>query len=1066
MHVHCILTCLIVVFALEREYLPVIQYTRVVHGMGEFFQLICSVKTEDAYRNSKNKLLQIYESSSDSFYIQSIINTVKQELPDIVLVGLTTSSGNSSSWNESNGTLCSFLFFDETSFTVHHFDCTNEDPFSVGDIIGEELLRTDDAKGALVFGAGHSLAISDFFTAVSSYESHIPFFGMMASVKDMTNVSSVPYIFSDELYNYGIIVVIFRGENLHIKVGYNFGWKPFGKKMTVTEARNSWVYKIDDAPATDIYRKYLGVLPNKYFRQNSADFPLVIDRKGVKVGRIGATELDGNNVVFSGDIYEGEKIQFSYGNLHDILMETLNDSIALNEFESQALMLFVCVLRTSFLKEDSERELSCYECVNSNYSHGYGSAEFMLDENGGGGVLNASLVSVGMREGDLKHKDLVEALARHRQLDQEDESDWENDNVVIPLAQRLVKFLEATTTELEQMAAAANAANKAKSEFLSSMSHEIRTPINAVLGLDEMILRETKDANIKEYASNIQSSGKVLLSLVNNVLDFSKIEAGKMEIIEADYDLSSMINDILNMILPRAKKKNLELVVNIDPTMPYRLNGDENRIKQCVINILTNAVKYTNEGFIVLNIGWEKRDDLSITMNISVSDTGIGMKSEDLPRLFSPFERMEEMRNRSIEGTGLGLNIVKKLLFLMDSQLNVKSEYGKGSEFSFSLSQKIVDWAAMGNFNERHKQNIEQKEYQESFQAPTASILVVDDISVNLSVICGLLKKTRIQIETASSGKEFIEKARHTKYDILFVDHQMPEMDGVEAYHLLNDCPDNACEQTPAIALTANAVSGARENYIKEGFTDYLSKPVASEELEKMIVKYLPAEKVLHKGDAGFVDSKDERSSETSSVSIDLATFFFKRFKIDINDALKFCGGMDNFLSVAENFYEMIEDQAEKIKKFAEEQNVREYTVQVHALKNSARLMGAQDLSNRSLYLEKCGNEKNFDEIQALTPKLVEDYLAYKPLIGALLGKETGTCTVKEDTREEISQKDLQDALSALKDFIMAFDFNNADNIIAMLEEYRMPHDFQNKYEKIKHSLKAVDHDALMELLA
>ncbi|MCR5762015.1 MAG: response regulator [Treponema sp.] len=1042
-----------------------IQYTRVVHGMGEFFQFVCSIKSDDTYRNSKNKLLQIYESSSDSFYIQSLINTVKRELPDIILVGLTTSSGNSSSWSESSGTLCSFIFFEDSTFTVHHFDCKEDGPFSVGDIIGEELLRTENAKGALVFSAGLSLPISDFFTSVSSYESHIPFFGMMASVKDMSSNSATPYIFSDELYNYGIIVVIFKGENLHIKVGYNFGWKPFGKKMTVTEAHNSWVYKIDDAPATDIYRKYLGVLPNKYFRQNSADFPLVVDRKGVKVGRVGSTEVDGKSVVFSGDIYEGEKIQFSYGNLHDILMETLNDSISLSEFESQAILLFVCVSRSSFLKEDAERELSCYECVASNYSHGYGFAEFMLDENGGGGVLNTSLVSVGMREGELKHKDLLEALAQHRQLDQTDESEWENDNVVIPLAQRLVKFLEATTAELEQMAAAANAANKAKSEFLSSMSHEIRTPINAVLGLDEMIIRETKDANIKEYASNIQSSGKVLLSLINNVLDFSKIEAGKMEIIEADYDLSSMINDIMNMILPRAQKKNLELVVNIDPTMPYRLNGDENRIKQCVINILTNAVKYTNEGFIVLNIGWEKRDDVSIVMNISVSDTGIGMKAEDLPRLFSPFERMEEMRNRSIEGTGLGLNIVKKLLFLMDSQLDVKSEYGKGSEFSFSVSQKVLDWSAMGNFNERHKQNVERKEYQESFQAPSASILVVDDISVNLSVIKGLLKKTRIKIDTASSGKEFIEMACATKYDILFVDHQMPEMDGVEAFHLLKEKPDNACEHTPAIALTANAISGARENYIKAGFTDYLSKPVASEALEEMIIKYLPEEKTLHKGDAGFVDSKDVGQDPNSSVSIDLAAYFFKRFKIDINDALKFCGGMENFMSVAENFYEMIDEQAEKIKKFSEEQNVREYTVQVHALKNSARLIGAQDLSDRSLYLEKCGNEKNMDEINSLTPKLIKDYLAYKPLIGSLLGKEGVSEGEKEDTRAEISKNDLNDALSTLKSFVSAFDFNNADSVISMLEEYKMPMDFKDKYNKIKHLIKAVDHDALMEIL-
>ena len=1044
----------------------VVQYTRVVHGMGEFFQLLCSVKTGEAYLNSKSKLLKIYESSTDSFYIQSLINTVKRELPDVVLVGLTTSLGSASSWSDSSGTLCSFLFFNDSGFILHHFDCTKEEPFSVGDIIGEELLRTKDAKGVMVLGAGLTLPMSDFFNAVSSYETHIPFFGMMANVKEGSSLANAPYVFSEEIYNYGILVIIFCGENLNIKVGYNFGWKPFGKKMTVTEARNSRIYSIDNAPATDIYRKYLGVLPNKYFKQNSSDFPLVVDRKGLIVGRIGDAEIDGKNVSFSGDIYEGEKIQFSYGNLHDILMESLNDSIGLSEFESQAIMLFICVTRNSFLKEDAEREISCYECVNMNYSHGYGACEFMLNEEGGGGVLNGSLVSVGMREGELRHKDLIEALTKHRQLDQEDESDWESDNVVIPLAQRLVKFLEATTAELEQMAAAATAANKAKSEFLSSMSHEIRTPINAVLGLDEMILRETKDANIKEYASNIQSSGKTLLSLVNNVLDFSKIEAGKMEIINADYDLSSMINDIMNMVVPRANKKNLELIVNIDPTMPYRLNGDENRIKQCIINILTNAVKYTNEGFIVLNIGWEKRDDFSIMMNVSISDTGIGMKAEDLPRLFSPFERMEEMRNRSVEGTGLGLNIVQKLLFLMDSKLDVKSEYGKGSEFSFVMSQKVVDWSAMGNFNERHKLNIERKEYQESFQAPSSKILVVDDISVNLSVIKGLLKKTRIQIDTASSGKEFIEKAKAKKYDILFVDHQMPEMDGVEAYHILMDSPDNESEFTPAIALTANAVSGAKENYIKAGFTDYLSKPVASEALEAMIVKYLPENKILHKGDPDFVDKKEEDNSKASSVSIDIASYFFKRFKIDIIDALKFCGGMDNFMNVAENFYEMMEEQAKKILRFAEEKNLREYTVQVHALKNSARLIGAQDLSQRSLYLEKCGNEGNIDEIISLTPKLVEDFLAYKSLIGSFLGKTDAESVPKEDTRPEISEKDLNDALSALRDFVQTFDFKNADSIISMLEEYKMPDDFKEKYEKIRHGIKAVNHDEVMELLA
>ena len=1040
-----------------------IQKTRVVQSEDEFFDFLRYVKEDEAYLNAKGKLLVIYESWPDAEYIHSLLNIAKREMPDVQVVGMTTGGGGSISYSDAEGTTCCFSFFKEECFSVHIYNCRMQTPFSVGDEVGEELLRMTDVRGVMIFSAGFSLNVSDFFTSVGSYDVHVPFFGAIAGVRDPYSPTELPYIFTDELFSYGILVVIFYGSDLFIKVGYNFGWKPFGKRMTITKARNSWVYTIDDGPAVDIYKKYLGVLPNKYFVQNSADFPLVVDRKGVLVGRIGVAGLDRDKLEFFGDIHEGESVQFSYGNLHDILMETLNDSISLSMFETQGIFIFACLNRNAFLKEDADKELSCYESIASNMCSYFGGVgELYLDENGGGGVLNNALVSVGFREGELHHKELMMSIASQRRFEEEDDG-WNSENMVIPLSRRLVTFLEATTAELEQMAAMANAANKAKSEFLSSMSHEIRTPINAVLGLDEMILREATDASIREYASNIQSSGKALLALINNVLDFSKIEAGKMEIIDDDYDLASSINDLMNMILPRVHKKNLEFVVNIDNSVPCKLYGDENKIKQCALNVLTNAVKYTNEGFVIFNVGWEKVDDDHIMMKVSVSDTGIGIKAEDLERLFQPFERMEEMRNRSIEGTGLGLNIVGKLLHMMDSKLEVQSEYGKGSTFYFNILQRVVDWAPMGDFNERYRKNVAQREYQETFQAPEAKILVVDDITVNLTVVKGLLKATRIQIDTAKSGAEAIEMACAKRYDLLFIDHQMPEMDGIETLTRLHHEQDCASEFAPTIALTANAIAGAKEKYLEVGFTDYLSKPVAGEALEAILIKYLPPALVLHKGDAGFVEQA--APEVVASPSHDLAAFFFQRFHIDIDAALKYCGGMENFLAVAGDFYDLMDSQIEKIDRLSKEEDIHEYVVQVHALKNSARLIGAINLSEQALHLEKSGDANNRAEIDEKTPKLLKDYASYKELLAALLGKPLAPVSAADDDRPEISQSELDDAVATIREFVQGYDYANADAVMQMLDGYRLPESFIPTYKKIKEGITKVDHDSLMELL-
>ncbi|MCR5302409.1 MAG: response regulator [Lachnospiraceae bacterium] len=412
--------------------------------------------------------------------------------------------------------------------------------------------------------------------------------------------------------------------------------------------------------------------------------------------------------------------------------------------------------------------------------------------------------------------------------------------------------------ELEEQKRIADNANKAKSRFLANMSHEIRTPINAVLGMDEMIIRESSEKDIRDYAKDIKNAGRTLLSLINDILDFSKIEEGRMEILPTQYELSSVINDIVNMIKSRAQKKGLKFEVTVDPNIPRILYGDEIRIKQVVLNLLTNAVKYTNAGSVKLALSYHKEDEDNISLSFEVTDTGIGMKEEDMNRLYSPFSRIEESRNRTVEGTGLGMSIVRQLLDLMDSHLEVSSVYGEGSRFYFEIRQGIINPEGIGNISDRlsHEKG-EEDVYHELFCAPDARVLVVDDTEVNLTVFENLLKQTKMKIDTAVSGAEALELTAENDYDIVFIDHMMPDMDGIETLKSIRDRDGE--KETVYIALTANAVSGAREMYINAGFSDYMSKPVDGRRLEEMIKKYLPEENLLAASSAGSESPASDR---------------------------------------------------------------------------------------------------------------------------------------------------------------------------------------------------------------
>lgn len=402
------------------------------------------------------------------------------------------------------------------------------------------------------------------------------------------------------------------------------------------------------------------------------------------------------------------------------------------------------------------------------------------------------------------------------------------------------------TRQLISLKEEAERANAAKSIFLAHMSHEIRTPINAVLGMNEMILRESCSDTIKDYARNIQNAGKILLSIINDILDLSKIESGQMEIVEKDYHLGKMLIDIENMVTMRAEENSLALHIQANPMLPEALHGDEQRIKQCIINFLTNSLKYTREGQVTLQVDFTDKDKDTIDLRITVTDTGIGIEEDKLAILFEPFVRLDRSKNEHIEGTGLGLSITKKLIDRMEGRLSVESVYGRGSVFSFTLPQKVAGPDLLGDYKEKLRRVAERESAREEFTAPGARILAVDDNRVNITVARGLLRRLKVQFDSATSGQECLDKFAKNDYDIILLDHMMPVMDGVQTLHRMQEAERFRQNAPAVIAMTANAVIGAREKYLEEGFTDYLSKPIDHKSLEEMIRAYLPEEMIRY----------------------------------------------------------------------------------------------------------------------------------------------------------------------------------------------------------------------------
>jgi len=524
--------------------------------------------------------------------------------------------------------------------------------------------------------------------------------------------------------------------------------------------------------------------------------------------------------------------------------------------------------------------------------------------------------------------------------------------------------------EVEKEKQMAIAAGNAKAQFLATMSHEIRTPINTIIGMNEMILREGKDSTVREYAQNVENASNLLLGLINDILDFSKIEAGKLDIVETEYYLSKVLADIVKGIQIKADSKKLILKVDMEESLPTVLKGDEIRIRQILNNLLSNAVKYTKEGSVSFIVKGVYSQD-GFMLHFSVEDTGMGIKPEDMERLFSSFQRLEEKKNRHIEGTGLGLCITKYLTELMGGSIEVTSEYGKGSCFTVKIPQQVVDASPLGKLEEAYQRDSFASENLESgLYAPTAEILIVDDNKMNLLVAKSLLERTGIQLTLAQGGIECLELCRKHTFDLILMDHMMPEPDGIETLHRLRKDEGNPNRNTKVIMLTANAISGMAEMYRKEGFTDYLSKPIVAQKLEEMICKYLPEEKLEKRTEEKTEKQLEEKPEKKEAIGLDK------------NAGLAYCGGNEEmYREIVRSFYEQGEEYVPGLTKYFSERDWKNYRIIAHTLKSTAMVIGANEFSEYAKKMEIAAMENQETLLLAEGENFLTEYMELLKLL-------------------------------------------------------------------------------------
>ncbi len=587
--------------------------------------------------------------------------------------------------------------------------------------------------------------------------------------------------------------------------------------------------------------------------------------------------------------------------------------------------------------------------------------------------------------------------------------------------------LEKKNIELENAMLDARRASRARDVFLANMSHEIRTPINTMLGLNELILRESQDETIRGYALDIKQAGTVLLSLVSDILDFSKLQSGKMELAEGTYDISSLLNDLINSISIPLRKKKLRLALDIASDVPFKLSGDEVHLRQIIGNLLTNAVKYTQKGTVTLHLKWKQLEEEKLLLEIAVEDTGIGVKEKDISN------RLDMAASRNEEGTGLGLAVTNQLVEMMGGKLEVKSEYGKGSVFSFAIPQKIVNKAPLGDFQEQYDRSLKNSiSYREKFIAPLAKILVVDDNAMNLAVAQDLLRKTKLQIDVASSGGECLEMLKRKEYHLICMDHMMPVMDGVQTLHAIREMEDNPSRNIPIIALTANAVVGAKEFYLNAGFEDYLSKPIEPEKLEDMLIQYLPKELV-------YLTEDEEISIEGDDGTGGLNEEKLTDMGINAANGLKYMGGSRSlYEKVLRDFRDILHEKEEQLKNMLSKEDVSGYAIIVHALKGNARNVGADELAEEAFELEKKSKAGRLEEVEVQSPILFSMMRTLGENLDRYMETEMPEASEeKEEEPEERQQISEEEWKKKLGDIHQQLDDFDVDSVLKSIQELR-----------------------------
>lgn len=608
----------------------------------------------------------------------------------------------------------------------------------------------------------------------------------------------------------------------------------------------------------------------------------------------------------------------------------------------------------------------------------------------------------------------------------------------------LVKVVIAKKEEADRAA-------NAKTEFLSNMSHEIRTPINAILGMNEMIARESKEKNILEYSDNILGAGKMLLSIINDILDFTKIESGHMELIPVQYQVSSLVNDLVNLFRPKIIEKKLEFCLKTNGEIPNTLHGDEVRIRQIITNLVGNAVKYTDAGTITLSVDFEQRSEEEIVLCVNVKDTGRGIKKEDMERLFQTFQRVDEENNRNIEGTGLGLAITQRFVTMLNGEISVESEYKKGSEFVVKIPQKVINREPMGDYAKQlEKINyFQERRFQEKRIAPEASVLVVDDNTMNLAVVEGLLKETQIQVTSVSSGIACLDAIRKKRFDIVMLDHMMPGMDGVETLNRIRE--EGLAEGIPILALTANAISGAREMYFDYGFSDYLSKPISGNKLEKAIFKWLPDEKIQRveplQPEVPKYNKKDKKKNPGTDMALTVKPEMEIKLPLLIDEptALMYSiSGTEGVVCNMKLYMENVEEMRKNLQTTYEAEDYKEYGVYAHTLKSTSKTIGALRLSELALTMEEAGGREDGNYIKVHHEQMLQMYDELVRQIQQCIAKGVPADALNPDCEADIIREknvgaeQLKELFQKLYKAAEEFDSLILDDLIEQLQEVRL----------------------------